>query len=68
MEARNVDDDEQLQQAWEKEPHVLDEYLCGPFDVFVIAKYQHHVAKRMFDGVVRFYIFNIFCTNYVNYG
>jgi len=54
-EAGNADDDEELQQTGDEEPHALDEYPDGPFDVFVITKYQHHVVRHLFDGVVRFY-------------
>jgi hypothetical protein len=46
------------------ESEQLDNYHDGLHSLFVLAMYHVHVARRMFDEVVRFYIFNFLCYDY----
>jgi hypothetical protein len=41
------------------EPEQLDDYLGGPRDLSVLTMYHVHVAKTMYDGVVRLYNFSL---------
>jgi len=55
------DDNEQPRKEVEANKEYIDDYPSGSHDLFVLTMYHVHLARRMFDGVVRFYNFNIFC-------